>query len=65
LNLQSVRADIDLQAFRFLFGLVKIVTEHAYSNDQCANDELQDIAVAGHAVSLRTKSLRHNLLART
>ena len=50
LNLQAVRADIDLQAFRFLLALVEIVAEHAYHDDQRADDQEQDIAIAGHPV---------------
>ena len=34
------------------FGLVKIVAERADHDDQCADNEEQDIAVAGHRVSM-------------
>src|SRR3954451_3954207 len=51
LDLEAVRAEIDLQALRFLFGLVEIVAEHADDDDQRADDQEQDIAVAGHPVS--------------
>src|ERR1700687_5661819 len=48
LYLQSVRTEVDLQAFRFLLGLVKIIAEYADRDDQCADDEIQNIAVDGH-----------------
>src|ERR1700709_923681 len=51
LDLEAARADIDLQALRFLLGLIKIVAQHAHRDDQCADDEIQDIAVAGHRAS--------------
>lgn len=33
LNLQSIRADIDLNALRLFLGLIEIVTEHADGDD--------------------------------
>src|SRR5664279_2013110 len=48
LYLQSVGAEIDLQALRFLLGLVEIVAEHAHRDDQCADDEIHNVAVGGH-----------------
>src|SRR3978361_2294573 len=51
LDLQATWADIDLQALRFLLGLVEIVAEHADRDDQCADDEIHDIAVGGHSAS--------------
>jgi hypothetical protein len=48
LYLQSVRTDIDLQTFRLLLGLVKIVAEYSHGDDQCADDEIHNIAVDGH-----------------
>ena len=51
LDLQSARADIDLQAVRFLLGLVEAVAEHAHRDDQRADDEEHDIAIAGHLKS--------------
>ena len=65
LDLQPVRTDIDLQAFRFRLGLVKIVAEHAYGDDQRADDEIQDIAVAGHPSLHRPNELSASVWART
>src|ERR1700687_2526464 len=48
LDLQAVRTDVDLQALRFLLGLVEIVAEHPHCDDQRADDEVEHIAVAGH-----------------
>src|SRR5205823_256224 len=65
LDLQSIRSHIDLQAFRFRLGLVKIVAEHAYGDDQRADDEIQDIAVAGHPSLHRPNELSASVWART
>jgi hypothetical protein len=46
LNLQSVRTDIDLPAFRFFFGLIEIVAPTATTG--APGDEREDIAVGGH-----------------
>src|SRR5664279_3124468 len=53
LDLQPVRADIDLQAVRLLLGLVEIIAEHAHRDDQRADDEVHDVAIAGHLMSPR------------
>src|SRR6266404_1509538 len=51
LYLQPVGADIDLQALGFLLGLIEIVAEHADGRDQRRDDEIQDVAVAGHPLA--------------
>src|SRR6476660_7611377 len=56
LDLQSAGADIDLQAFRFLLGLVESVAEHAHRDDQRADDEIENVAVAGHPYLHRAQS---------
>src|SRR5450432_175589 len=51
LDLEAVRADIDLQALGLLLGLVEIVAEHGDRDDQRADDQEHHIAVAGHGSS--------------
>ena len=48
LDLQPVGADIDLQAVGLFPGLIEIVAERADRDDQSADDETQDVAVARH-----------------
>src|SRR2546423_1859736 len=50
LDLQPAGADIDLQALGFLPGFIEIVAEHADRDDQHADDEIQNVAIAGHPV---------------
>src|SRR5262245_59045127 len=47
LDLEPVRADIDLQAFRLFLGLIQVVAEHGDRNRQRANDEIEKVTV-GH-----------------
>jgi len=35
LDLEAARADVDLQAVRFLLGLIEIVAKHAHGDDPC------------------------------
>src|ERR1700724_4848183 len=51
LDLQSVGADIDLESFRLLLGLIQVVAEHAHCDRENADDQIQEVAIAGHPVS--------------
>src|ERR1700730_2843919 len=64
LYLQAVRADIDLQALRFLLALVEIVAEHAYHDDQRADDKKHNIAIAGHSVPPEGANFRRPVYGR-
>ena len=51
LDLQPVRSDVDLQAFGLFLGLILVVAEYADRDDERADDEIQDVAIAGHPES--------------
>src|SRR5665213_1541756 len=58
-DLQPVWPDIDLQPLRLLLVLVEIVAEHGDRHEQCADDQKQNIAIAGHLASPLSACIQH------